>query len=114
MLSTTWVIKRGERFAPVYTYVDENGDAISLVGHTLTAYIRSGRSFDSPLVETLAVATVDASAGTYQPVLEDTETDDVAESVLDAAARWGQVWVTGPTTDNTPKQILEANPVSWI
>lgn len=113
MLNTAWVIKRGERFNPVFTYEDDDGNPISLVGHTLTAFVRAGRSVDSALVDTLTVETVDAAAGTYSPVLENTETDDVSPGATYLAG-WGSVWVTGPSTDNRPKQILEANPVSYV
>jgi hypothetical protein len=111
MLRTNWVIKRGERFDPVYTYTDDNDEPQSIVGHTLTGYIRSGRSVDSDLLATLTIETVDAAAGEYSPVIESTATDDTPANYL---AGWGSVWITGPSTDNRPVQIVEAHPVSFI
>lgn len=109
MLQSTWQIPRTGWRSEVRQYTDENGEAASLTGHTVTASCRDGRAFDATLVFDVDVVFVDQSVGTYYLAVVEADADDLDESY---GAGWGQVFVEGPSTDNEPRQVEEANPVA--
>lgn len=111
MLQSTWIIPRTGWRTEVRQYTDQNGDAASLTGHTVTASIRQGRSFDSTAVATVTVVFVDQAVGTYYLAIAEADADNLSPSY---AAGWGQVWVEGSSTNNEPRQVEEANPVQVI
>lgn len=111
LLRMPWELRRSEPFVRYFQVIDENGAAVPITGQTITATIRAGRTYDSTLKATLTVETVDAASGQF--LVRYTQ-GQVTLLAATSFLGYGQVWITGSSFPDGPRQIVEAYPVSVV